>query len=271
MTTAFAGLSATAIVENIRCDLKDGRDGIKAINRGPATFLTEGPEWNAAIELTLNVVAESNGNGGAGNDIPYVPQTATLALATNVTGTADRQVGYKFTVALGAKDPIDCKADEVGDRRKHNSKLVGDLGIGVWLAQLQDAYAETKTKPESVSYVLGFTLLQSAEASVRIVKIPFNSAAANLGLGWKGSWKDVNKISIVFAPKPTPAPTISKTSDQALAWAARERAHSSTACRGSGRQGQAVARSSISDASTKPSEVTEAQCMHPALLVSDRS
>ncbi|BCH04730.1 hypothetical protein MesoLj131b_67290 [Mesorhizobium sp. 131-2-5] len=207
LQTDIGLLRISDIVDNIRCDLKDGRDGNEGQGIGPATFLTEANEWNAAIELTLNVVAEANGNGGAGNDIPYIPRTASLALATNVTGTADRQVGYKFTVALGPKDPIVCSSETVVDRRKHSSRLVGDLGIAQWLAQLQDAYAETKTKPDSASYVLGFTLLQSAEASVKIVKIPFNSSAATLGLGWKGSWKDVNKISIVFAPKETKAPT----------------------------------------------------------------
>jgi hypothetical protein len=214
LPTEVGLLRISDIVDNIRCDLKEGRDGIKevkngveTVKRGPATFLTEGPEWNAAIELTLQVVAESTGSGGAGNDIPYTPQTATLALATNVTGTADRQVGYKFSVALGPEDPIVCKNDEVVERRKRNSRLVGDLGIGVWLAQLQDAYAETTTKPDSVSYTLGFTLLQSAESSVKIVKIPFDSSAANLGFGLKGSWKDVNKINIVFGPKTAKTPT----------------------------------------------------------------
>ncbi|WP_245430013.1 hypothetical protein [Mesorhizobium sp. WSM3859] len=156
---------------------------------------------NATVDLSLNVVAESNGNFSAGNDVPFVPQTLSLALATDVTGTADRLVGYKFTMGLGSEDEITCDTDAVEGRRKRNSRLVGDLGIGVWLAQLQDAYAETHTKPEGASYVLQFTLLQKADGSVKIAKIPFDSAAANLGFGLKGSWKDVNKISIAFAPK----------------------------------------------------------------------
>ncbi|MFD1983322.1 hypothetical protein ACFSOZ_11655 [Mesorhizobium newzealandense] len=206
LQTDIGLLRISDIVDNIRCELQEGRDGNTKTGVGPASFLTEKEEWNAGVDLSLNVIAEGGGNGAAGNDVPYIPQTATLALSTDVTGTADRQVGYKFTIGLGKRDQIDCNHDAVEARRSHGIRLVGDLGIASWLAQLQDAYAETRTKPESVAYTLSFKLVQKGEASVKIVKIPFDTAQASLGFGWKGSWTDTNKIIITFAPKPAKTP-----------------------------------------------------------------
>ncbi|MEV8644083.1 hypothetical protein AB0V79_25460 [Mesorhizobium ciceri] len=201
-------LRISDIVDNIRCDLKDGRDGRPKANPPvkPATFLTDKGKWAAAVELSLNVVATGGGDGSAGNEVPYIPQTGTFALATNATGTADRMVGYKFTIGLSQKDDIACDTDTVNGRRAHGSRLVGNLKIADWLAQVQDSYADTKTPPDSVSYTMGFTLDQGASASVKIVTIPFNTGQASLGMGWKTTWKDVNKISIVFAPKAEETP-----------------------------------------------------------------
>ncbi|ESX66067.1 hypothetical protein X759_28185 [Mesorhizobium sp. LSHC420B00] len=206
LQTDIGLLRISDIVDNIRCELKEGRDGNTKTGVGPASFLTDKEKWNAGVDLSLNVIAEGGGNGSAGNDVPYVPQTATLALSTDVTGTADRQVGYKFTIGLGVEDKIDCDHEAVEARRTHGIRLMGDLGIASWLAQLQDAYAETRTKPESVAYTLSFKLVQKGEASVKIVKIPFNTAQAGLGWGWKSAWTDTNKIIITFAPKPAEAP-----------------------------------------------------------------
>ncbi|ESY39648.1 hypothetical protein NKI77_14050 [Mesorhizobium opportunistum] len=208
LPTEVGLLRISDIVDNIRCDLKDGRDGRPKAKPpiGPATFLTDKGKWNAAVELSLNVVATGGGDGSAGNEVPYIPQTGTFALATNATGTADRMVGYKFTIGLGQKDDIKCDTPTVNERRAHGSRLTGNLGIANWLAQVQDSYADTKTPPDSVSYVMGFTLDEGASASVKIITIPFDTGQASLGIGWKTTWKDVNKISIVFAPKPEEKP-----------------------------------------------------------------
>jgi len=209
LPTEVGLLRISDVVDNIRCDLKDGRDGRPDAKSpiGPATFLTDKGDWNAAIELSLNVVATGGGDASAGNDVPYVPQTGTFALATNATGTADRTVGYKFTIGLGQKDEIKCDTPTVNGKRAHGSRLVGNLGIADWLAQVQDSYAETKTSPDSVSYVMGFTLDEGASASVKIVTIPFDTGRASLGADWKTTWKDVDKITIAFAPKPAAKPT----------------------------------------------------------------
>ncbi|WP_395449891.1 hypothetical protein ACHMW7_08820 [Aminobacter sp. UC22_36] len=188
----YGVLRISDIVDNIRCEIKEGRQS--------ATFLKERGGWNAAVDLSLNVVSDAGGGFGGVNEVPYTPQLLTLTLNTNVKGSADRTVGFVFTTDLGLEDGIDCAPIET--RRHKNSRLVGDLGITSWLLQLQNIYAETQARPDKVSYTLQFMVEQSADSSIKITKIPFNESQANLGFSLKGSWKDVNKMSIIFAPKP---------------------------------------------------------------------
>ncbi|MER9603400.1 hypothetical protein [Mesorhizobium sp. M0243] len=186
------GLRISDIVDNVRCELKAGRN--------TADFLREKKGWNAAVDLSLNVVANAGGGIGGGNEVPYTPQVMTLALSTDVSGSADRKVGFVFTTDLGKEDTIEC--GDVIKRRRPNSRLVGDLGITTWLQEMQNIYHDTQARPDTVSYILEFTVLQSADSSIKIVKIPNGESTTNLGFSLKGSWKDVNKLTITFKPNP---------------------------------------------------------------------